>query len=397
MINVTCGTGSTGRICTDLADVLSKNGHDVKIAYGRDDVPKQYKKYAIRVGTDFDVNIHALKARVFDAAGFGSKNVTRRFVKWIENYNPDIIHLHNIHGYYINVEILFEYLKVCNKKIIWTLHDCWAFTGHTPYCDVISCDKWKTTCSNCELKNEYPKTLFDHSKKNWNKKKSLFSEISGMLIVTPSKWLQGLVKESFLKNYETVVINNGINTHVFYHRNKNVLEKYGIRNKFVILGVASVWDHMKGLNDYLELSHLLSDDCKLILVGVTPEQIANLPKEILGIARTENIDELAMLYSEADVFVNLSYCENYPTVNIEALACGTPVLTYETGGSPEIVRKYGGAVVEKKNIFAVKNTIDEMMKKKYDISFTPEENDVDCMIKKYVAIYERNNNEEKRS
>ena len=161
MINVTCGTGSTGRICTDLADALSKNGHDVKIAYGRDDVPKQYKKYAIRVGTDFDVNIHALKARVFDAAGFGSKNVTRRFVKGIENYNPDIIHLHNIHGYYINVEILFEYLKVCNKKIIWTLHDCWAFTGHTPYCDVISCDKWKTTCGNCELKNEYPKTLFD--------------------------------------------------------------------------------------------------------------------------------------------------------------------------------------------------------------------------------------------
>ena len=154
---------------------------------------------------------------------------------------------------------------------------------------------------------------------------------------------------------------------------------------------------MKGLNDYLELSHLLSDDCKLILVGVTPEQIANLPKKILGIARTENIDELAMIYSESDVFVNLSYCENYPTVNIEALACGTPVLTYETGGSPEIVRKYGGAVVEKKNVQAVKNKIDEMMKKKYDISFTPEENDVDCMIKKYVAIYERNNNEEKRS
>lgn len=396
MINVTCGTGSTGRICTDLAEVLSENGHDVKIAYGRDAVPEQYQKYAIRVGNDLDVNVHALKARLCDAAGFGSKKVTRQFIKWIENYNPDIIHLHNIHGYYINIEILFDYLKVCKKRIIWTLHDSWAFTGHTPYCDVVSCYKWKTTCDGCELKKEYPKTLFDHSKRNWNKKKRIFDGINGMLLVTPSKWLQGLVKESFLKEYETVVINNGINTHAFYHRESNILENYGIKNKFVVLGVSSVWDHMKGLDDYLQLAHLLSDKCKLILVGLTPEQIANLPKEVLGIARTENVDELAMIYSEADVFVNLSYCENYPTVNIEALACGTPVLTYETGGSPEIVRKYGGAVVEKENVQAVKNKIEEMMKKQYEISFTSEENDVNYMIKNYLAIYERTSNEEKR-
>lgn len=388
MINVTCGTGSTGKICTDLAEILSKKGHGVKIAYGRDKVPEKFKKYAIRIGSDLDVNVHALKARLFDSAGFESKNATRNFIKWVKNYDPDIIHLHNIHGYYINVEILLNYLKICNKKIIWTFHDSWAFTGHTPYCDVINCEKWKTGCHNCALKKEYPKTFFDYSKRNWKRKKELFTNVKDMQIVTPSYWLQGLVKESFLKEYEVSVINNGINTKAFYPRNSHILEDYGIKNKFVILGVSSVWDHMKGLDDYLELSHLLSNECKLVLVGLTQEQVNNLPKDILGITRTESIDQLAMIYSEADVFVNLSYCENYPTVNIEALACGTPVLTYETGGSPEIVRKYGGVVVEKKNILTVKNRIDEMKKDKISISFVPEENDVNYMIQKYLRIYE---------
>ena len=208
-----------------------------------------------------------------------------------------------------------------------------------------------------------------------------------MQIVTPSNWLQGLVKESFLMEYDVSVINNGINTKAFYPRKSHILKDYGIKDKFIVLGVSSVWNHMKGLDDYLELSHLLSDDCKLVLVGLTQEQVDNLPSNILGITRTESIDQLAMIYSESDVFVNLSYCENYPTVNIEALACGTPVLTYETGGSPEIVRKYGGAVVEKKNILAVKNKIDEMMKTNTSIAFVPEENDVDHMIKKYLKIY----------
>lgn len=388
MINVTCGTGSTGRICTDLAEVLSEKGHEVKIAYGRDEVPEKFKKYAIRIGSDFDVNIHALKARLFDSAGFGSKKVTKDFIKWVKGYDPDIIHLHNIHGYYINVEILFNYLKTCNKKIIWTFHDSWAFTGHTPYCDVINCEKWKNRCHNCALKKEYPKTYFDYSKRNWKIKKELFTNVKGMQIVTPSNWLRGLVKESFLKDYEITVIHNGINTKAFYPRKSHILEDYGIKNKFIVLGVSSVWDHMKGLDDYLELSNLLSDDCKLVLVGLTQEQVDNLPSNILGITRTESIDQLAMIYSESDVFVNLSYCENYPTVNIEALACGTPVLTYETGGSPEIVRKYGGAVVEKKSILAVKNKIDGMMKTNTSIAFVPEENDVEYMIQEYLDLYE---------
>lgn len=389
MINVTCGNGSTGRICTDLAEALEKKGHDVKIAYGRDDVPEKYKKYAIKIGNDMGVKIHALKARLFDASGFGSRRETSKFIEWLKKYNPDIIHLHNVHGYYINVELLFNYLKTCNKKIIWTLHDSWAFTGHTPYCDVINCYKWKSVCNNCQLLKEYPKTLFDFSKRNWKKKKELFNGITKMIIVTPSEWLRGLVKESFLKSYDTIVINNGIDTRIFYHRDSNILERYGIKNKYVVLGVSSIWDHMKGLDDYIELSQMLEKKYKLVLVGLTEKQIKSLPKEILGIKRTESINELAMIYSEANLFANLSYCENYPTVNIEALACGTPVLTYETGGSPEIVKKYGGIVVEKKNIQAVREKINEAERKQIQISFKPEENDVNSMINRYLDIYEK--------
>ncbi len=389
MINVTCGTGSTGRICTDLAEALEKKGHDVKIAYGRDDVPEKYKKYAIKIGNDMGVKIHALKARLFDASGFGSRRETSKFIEWLKKYNPDIIHLHNVHGYYINVELLFNYLKTCNKKIIWTLHDSWAFTGHTPYCDVINCYKWKSVCNNCQLLKEYPKTLFDFSKRNWKKKKELFNGITKMIMVTPSEWLRGLVKESFLKSYDTIVINNGIDTRIFYHRDSNILERYGIKNKYVVLGVSSIWDHMKGLDDYIELSQMLEKKYKLVLVGLTEKQIKSLPKEILGIKRTESINELAMIYSEANLFANLSYCENYPTVNIEALACGTPVLTYETGGSPEIVKKYGGIVVEKKNIQAVREKINEAERKQIQISFKPKENDVNSMINRYLDIYEK--------
>ncbi len=387
MINVTCGTGSTGRICTDLADALEKKGHQVKIAYGRDNVPEKYKKYAIRIGDDLDVNMHALKARLLDDSGFESCKVTKKFIKWIEKYNPDIIHLHNIHGYYINVEILFNYLKSARKRVIWTLHDCWAFTGHTPYCDVISCEKWKNGCDHCSLLHEYPKSLFDFSNRNWNRKKKLFTGIDNMLIVTPSDWLQSLVKNSFLGSYDVKVINNGINTKVFYPRKSHFFDKCDIINKHIVLGVSSVWDKMKGLNDFIKLSQLLDENYKLVLVGLTSKQIKCIPNNIIGIERTESVEELAMIYSEADVFANLSYCENYPTVNIESLACGTPVLTYDTGGSPEIVKKYGGAIVEKKNIEEVKNVIEKMVKNNIQIVFKPEENDVDYMIKKYLEVY----------
>ena len=146
MINSVCGIRSTGRICTDIAEELEKQGHDVKIAYGRETVPEKYQKYAVRIGTDLDVKLHGIKTRLFDRHGFGSKRATKKFIKWVEEYDPDVIHLHNLHGYYINIKILFDYLKKANKKVVWTLHDCWAFTGHCTHFDFVGCNKWKCKC-----------------------------------------------------------------------------------------------------------------------------------------------------------------------------------------------------------------------------------------------------------
>ena len=201
MINVVCGIRSTGRICTDLATALEAQGHEVKIAYGRENVPEQFQKYAVRIGTDLDVKLHGLRARLLDGAGFGSKRATKKFIEWVKEYDPDVIHLHNIHGYYINVEVLFKYLKSCSKKIIWTLHDCWAFTGHSAYCDAVQCDRWKTGCYECPQISEYPRSVVDRSKLNWKKKREMFTGIPNMILVTPSQWLAGLVKESFLNKY----------------------------------------------------------------------------------------------------------------------------------------------------------------------------------------------------
>ena len=198
MINSVCGIRSTGRICTDLATALEAQGHEVKIAYGREEVPEKFQKYAVRIGTDLDVKLHGVLARTLDGAGFGSKAVTRKFIQWIKEYNPDVIHLHNLHGYYINLEVLFEYLRAYGKKIIWTLHDCWAFTGHSAYCDAASCEKWKTGCNHCPNIKEYPISYTDRSESNWKKKRIMMTGIPGLTIVTPSHWLAGLVKESFL-------------------------------------------------------------------------------------------------------------------------------------------------------------------------------------------------------
>lgn len=335
MINVVCGIRSTGRICTDLATELEKQGNEVKIAYGRENVPKQFEKYAVRIGSDLDVKLHGVKARLLDKAGFGSKIATKNFIKWIESYDPDVIHLHNIHGYYINVEVLFDYLRTCGKKIIWTLHDGWAFTGHSAYCDSVQCERWIDGCYKCPLKKEYPKTYIDRSKSNWVRKKKCFSGIPNMTIVTPSNWLAGLVKKSFLNEYSVKVIHNGIDTSQFKPMKTDFRKIHHLENKFILLGVATSWNDMKGYSDFIKLSEMLDDSYKIVMVGLSDSQIETLPNKILGIKRTSSVKELAGIYSTSDLFLNLSYCENYPTVNIEANACGTPVLTYKTGGSPE--------------------------------------------------------------
>ena len=337
-INSVCGIRSTGRICTDLADVLEQNGHECKIAYGRESVPEKYQKYAIRIGSDIDVKIHALEARIFDNAGFGSKKATERFIKWVEEYNPDVIHLHNIHGYYINIEVLFNYLAKANKPVVWTLHDCWLFTGHCAHYSFQKCDRWKNGCFQCPQKKCYPSSLcLDSSKKNWERKKSLFTSVKNLVLVVPSKWLANQVEQSFLGMYPIKIIPNGIDLGVFKPTSSDFRERNNLENKKVILGVASAWGPRKGLNDFVELSKGLDDNYKIILVGLTEQQKNELPKNILGITRTNNVKELAEIYTAADVLFNPTYEDTYPTVNLEAQACGTPVVSYRTGGSVESI------------------------------------------------------------
>lgn len=347
MINVVCGIRSTGRICTDLATELEAQGHEVKIAYGREKVPEQFQKFAVRIGSDFDVKLHGVKARLLDGAGFGSKKATEKFIKWVKEYDPDVIHLHNIHGYYINVEVLFNYLKICGKKIIWTLHDCWSFTGHCVYFDYVNCNKWKNGCGHCPQKSEYPARIGpDMSKQHYALKKELFTEISNMILVTPSKWLSGLVSESYMKEYQTRVIYNGVDIEIFKPTESTIREKYNCEDKKIILGVAAVWDKRKGLSSFIELAKSLDDSYQIILVGLRKTQIKKLPRNIIGIERTNSVQELAELYTAADVFVNPTFEDNFPTTNIEAIACGTPVVSFETGGSGESAKWYGCTVTK---------------------------------------------------
>lgn len=352
-INSVCGVGSTGRIATDLYKVLEEQGHECKIAYGRGVAPEGID--SIKIGSNLDNYTHVFKTRVFDKHGFGSVNATKKFIEEVKEYDPDVIHLHNIHGYYINIEILFNYLKESNKPVVWTLHDCWAFTGHCAYFDYVGCDKWKGGCNKCPQKQGYPTSnILDNSKYNYEKKKELFTSVKNMTIVTPSKWLANLVKKSFLDKYPVEVINNGIDLNIFKPTESDFREKYNLQEKFIILGVASVWEERKGLKYFVELSEKLSDEYKIVVVGVTEKQKKELPNNILAITRTNNIKELAQIYTVADVFVNPTLEDNFPTTNLESLACGTPVITFNTGGSHECINNETGYIVSKDNIEEIK-------------------------------------------
>ena len=361
-INSVCGVGSTGRIATDLYKVLEEQGHECKIAYGRGTAPEGID--SIKIGSNLDNYTHVFKTRVFDKHGFGSVNATKKFIEEVKEYDPDIIHLHNIHGYYINIEILFNYLKEANKPVVWTLHDCWAFTGHCAYFDYVGCDKWKSGCNKCPQKQGYPTSnIIDNSKFNYENKRKLFTSMKNMTIVTPSKWLANLLKESFLDKYPVEVINNGIDLNVFKPTESNFKEKYNLQGKFIVLGVASVWEERKGLKYFIELSKELSDDFKIVIVGVNEKQKKELPQNIIAITRTNNIKELAEVYTAADVFVNPTLEDNFPTTNLESLACGTPVITFNTGGSIESIDDNTGSIIEVGDLTKVSVIIGDKIKK----------------------------------
>lgn len=355
-INSVCGYGSTGRIATDLYDILEKEGHEGCIAYGRGTAPKGYK--TIKIGNKLDFYTHILKTRLFDLHGFGSKRATKKFIKKIEEYKPDIIHLHNIHGYYLNIGILFNYLSTLDIPIIWLLHDAWAISGHSAHFDLDSNNEIPKENKKKKQNLEYPKSyLVNNSKKNYLKKKNIFTQVKDMTIITPSYWLAEIVKKSFLSIYDIRVIHNGIDLSKFKVIPSDFKYNHGLTNKKIILGVASVWNEKKGLSYFNQLAHQLNDEFKIVLVGIDKNQNKKLNKNILAISRTNNIKELAEIYTAADVYVNPTLEDNFPTTNIEALACGTPVITFDTGGSSESLNEVTGMVIEKGNFQILYKTI----------------------------------------
>lgn len=368
-INTVCN-GSTGKIVGSISSSLIESGEEAFCIYGR---RKGYANIPCKkIGGFFSFWYHVFLTTVFDLHGHGSYFKTKKIVRELKKLSPDIIHLHNIHGYYINYKVLFNYLKnEYQGRVFWTLHDCLPMTGHCAYFSNVSCEKWKTECHDCPNKKMYPTSLlFDRSRKNYQEKKNLFNGVKDLTIITPSVWLQNIVLSSYLKKYPVKTINNGINLNIFYPRlTDSIFDKYNIpKDKKVLLGVASIWEKRKGLDDFLMLSKLVNDDYVIVLVGLNNKQISKLKqyKNIIGIRRTENQDDLASLYSVSFALINPTYEDNYPTVNIEALASGTRVIAYDTGGCVEQAINPNMYIVKKttknnnvKNIIKLLDTMDE--------------------------------------
>ena len=399
LVNVSANSGSTGRIAEEIGQTAISRGYDSYFGYGR--LGRESKSTLIKIGNDWDIRWHGLESLLWDNHGFGSRMATNKFISEIERIKPDVINLHNVHGYYLNVEILFEYLAKTDIPVVWTLHDCWPFTGHCSYFDRYNCEKWKTGCHHCPNSKGYPKSLFlDRSKANYARKKELFNKSKNITFVAVCQWMANNVKDSFLGRYPVETIYNGVDIETFRPRFKGLNGSNSMKAKLdihenvkVVLGVASTWDRRKGLDDFVKLRTMMNDKYAIVLVGLNDKQIAALPKGVLGIKRTESVDQLAELYSLADVFVNPTYVDNFPTTNIEALACGTPVVTYRTGGSPEAIDEFTGMAIGQGNVEQLRAAVEHFAMNKSRYSMACRERAVKCFNKQdrfndYVELFD---------
>lgn len=361
-INITMD-GSTGKIMLQIAQTARKVEYEVKTFSAvmfskkrmlKKNLPEEHTEF----GFFYENGIHRAFGTLFGNNGCFSIVGTWQLIKKLSEYQPDVIHLHNLHGFCIDLPMLFRYIKKNNIRVIWTLHDCWAFTGHCPYFTMVKCERWRTVCCKCPQPKVYPRMYLDASKRMYAKKKKWFGGVKDMTLVTPSEWLAGLVRQSFLKEYPVLVIHNGIDLNVFKPTPSSFREEYSIpEEKFILLGVTFGWNIRKGLDVFLELSKRLDSNYQIVLVGTDERVDAQLPSNIISIHRTQNQKELAEIYTAADLFVNPTREDNYPTVNMESLACGTPVLTFRTGGSPELIDEECGSVVECDDIVELEQEI----------------------------------------
>ena len=359
----TLAVGSTGKIMLDLAETARKQGHTVYTYSAktyRRGIKNEYpdRPYHAYYGTEAGNFIHKAIGGVTGFNGYYSAWSTRKLIHQLEEQKIDVLHLHNLHEFCLNLPMLFSFIKKNNIRVIWTLHDCWTFTGHCPYFTMVGCDKWKTGCGGCPQKNIYPKSLIDTTSFMWKRKKEWFTGVKDLTIVTPSEWLAVLVKESYLSEYPIKVINNGIDLDVFKPIPSDFRETNGIRAKYIVLGVSFSWGRRKGLDVFVELAKRLdSEEFQIVLIGTDAAVDQQLPNIVISIHRTNNQKELAEIYSAADVLVNPTREDNYPTVNMESIACGTPVITFQTGGSPEMVDEETGMVISCDDVDALQSAV----------------------------------------
>lgn len=383
--------GSTGKIMMGIAEVARAQGHEVMCASPITTTNRNAGEDCgyYRIGTFNSRRLNVALARITGFNGCFAWFETYKLLKKIDEFKPDIIHFHNLHDSYINLPMLFSYIKKHDIPVVWTLHDCWAFTGHCPHFTIAKCDKWKTGCHGCKQYKDYPASIFDNSELMWKLKKKWFTGVKNMTIVTPSEWLAGLAKESYLKEYPIRVINNGIDLNVFKPTKSDFREKYGISpSECIILGVSFGWNYKKGLDCFVKLRNELNEQYRIVLVGTDSSIDKKLPSGIVSIHRTQNQKELAEVYSAADVFFNPTREEVLGLVNLESLACGTPVVTFNTGGSPECIDEYSGIIVEEgddiKTIFEKKTYANIMEENCIKRAQQFKENEV---YLKYLNIY----------
>lgn len=360
IINCVSGIRSTGRICAEQLEEFLKEGNDARLAYGRmEEVPEQYRQYSVQIGDKLDVLCHVMRTRLLDEHGFGSARATQHFLKWAEAFDPDLLWLHNIHGYYINVELLFQWIKKrLGMKVKWTLHDCWAFTGHCAFFSAVKCMQWKSLCAQCPQLKQYPKCYGKGNvAENYRRKRAAFTGVTNLELVVPSYWLKSLVEVSFLSEYPVKVQYNSINRDVFISTESTLREQYHLEDKFIILGVASAWSNRKGLWYFCKLSELLPLDCVIVLVGLNKKQIKHLPNRILGLRGTNNAQELAGIYSTSNVFVNPSVEESFGMTPLEAEACGTPAIVFKNTACEEIAEQHEQITAVPQNVDALYHEI----------------------------------------
>lgn len=392
LVNTFIGCTSTGNLTYEIYKMVKKSGEECIIAYGRANKKKCSDVY--QIGNKIDYYFHCLWTRVTDRNGFASRTATNKFINFIDDYSPDVIHLHNLHGYYLNIPILFEYLAKKSIPIVWTFHDCWPYTGHCPYYSAIGCNRWQTECYSCPKQHQHPASYgLEQSTRNYADKKKYFTMPKKMVITPVSKWLGTEVSKSFFREKKIEVVYNGLDLNTFKpDRNSSFKVKYKLSDKKIVLGVANVWTENKGLEDFINLSVNLPDIYKVVLVGLSRDQIEKVShKGIIGISRTENVQQLVEIYSAADVFVNPSREETFGLVTAEALACGTPAVVYNATASPELVDEETGRVVEVGDIKGLFEAIKQIDKQKMSVACVKRAEllfDKSINQKRYLEIYE---------